>query len=54
MRNARDSIPPKIEEELERSRMFVLCISAKAFGRGSVPVKSSMFPFRAKHNPHLI
>lgn len=46
-----DNIPHNIEEELERSRMLVLCMSANAFGSDWAQLESSTLrtgqrPFR--------
>lgn len=41
-----DSIPAKIEEGLERSRVLVLCISANAFGSDWAQLESGTFRFR--------
>ena len=41
-----DSIPAKIEEGLERSRVFVLCLSANAFGSDWAQLESGTFRFR--------
>ena len=41
-----DSIPAKIEEGLERSRVLVLCRSANAFGSDWAQLKSGTFRFR--------
>jgi hypothetical protein len=41
-----DSIPAKIEEGLERSRMLVLCMSANAFGLDWEQLESGTFRFR--------
>ena len=43
-----DSIPAKIEEGLERSRVIVLCMSANAFGSdpGTPGLESGTFCFR--------
>src|SRR6266581_9099822 len=41
-----DSIPAKIEEGLERSRVLVLCMSANAFGSDWAQLESSTFRFR--------
>ena len=46
-----DSIPAKIEEGLERSRVLVLCMSANAFGSDWAQLESGTFrtgqrPFR--------
>jgi len=43
---AGNSIPAKIEEGLERSRMLVLCLSANAFGSDWAELESGAFPFR--------
>jgi hypothetical protein len=43
---AGDSIPAKIEEGLERSRVLVLCISAHAFGSDWAQLEYGMFRFR--------
>jgi hypothetical protein len=39
-----DSIPAKIEEGLERSRVLVLCMSANAFGSEWAQLESGTFP----------
>src|SRR5260221_7002240 len=41
-----DSIPAKIEEGLERSRVLVLCMSANAFGSDWAHLESGTFRFR--------
>src|SRR5215213_829258 len=41
-----DSIPSKIEEGLERSRVLVLCMSANAFGSDWATLESQTFRFR--------
>jgi len=41
-----DSIPAKIEEGLEYSRMLVLCMSASAFGSDWAQLESGTFRFR--------
>ncbi len=41
-----DSIPAKIEEGLERSRVLVLCVSANAFGSDWAQLESGTFRFR--------
>lgn len=41
-----DSIPTKIEEGLERSRVLVLCMSANAFGSDWAQLESGTFRFR--------
>ncbi len=41
-----DSIPAKIEEELERSRVLVFCMSANAFGSDWAQLESGTFRFR--------
>src|SRR4051794_33157027 len=41
-----DSIPAKIEEGLERSRVLVLCMSANAFGSDWTTLESYTFRFR--------
>jgi hypothetical protein len=41
-----DSIPAKIEEGLERSRVLVLCMSANAFGSDWARLESYTFLFR--------
>ncbi len=41
-----DSIPAKIEEGLERSRVLVLCMSAHAFGSDWAQLESGTFRFR--------
>ncbi|MBI5522402.1 MAG: TIR domain-containing protein [Desulfarculus sp.] len=43
---AGDSIPAKIEEGLEHSRVLVLCMSAEAFGADWVRLESGTFRFR--------
>src|SRR6202795_493986 len=43
---AGDSIPAKIEEGLERSRVLVLCMSAQAFGSDWAQLESGTFRFR--------
>ncbi|MFN0067982.1 MAG: toll/interleukin-1 receptor domain-containing protein [Limisphaerales bacterium] len=41
-----DSIPAKIEEGLERSRVLVLCMSAHAFGSDWAQLEAGTFRFR--------
>jgi hypothetical protein len=41
-----DSIPAKIEEGLEQSRVLVLCMSAQAFGSDWTRLESYTFRFR--------
>ena len=41
-----DSIPPKIEEGLESSRVLVFCMSANAFGSDRAQSESGTFRFR--------
>jgi hypothetical protein len=41
-----DSIPAKIEEGLEASRVLVLCMSAHAFGSDWASLEASTFRFR--------
>jgi hypothetical protein len=41
-----DSIPAKIEEGLENSRVLVLCMSANAFGSDWAQLESGTFRFR--------
>lgn len=41
-----DSIPAKIEEGLEHSRVLVLCMSANAFGADWAQLESQTFRFR--------
>src|ERR1700730_1131097 len=41
-----DSIPAKIEEGLERSRVLVLCMSAQAFGSDWARLESGTFRVR--------
>src|SRR6059036_3250146 len=41
-----DSIPAKIEEGLEKSRVLVLCMSANAFGSDWAQLESGTFRFR--------
>jgi hypothetical protein len=41
-----DSIPAKIEEGLERSRVLVLCLSANAFGSDWAQLEAGTFRFR--------
>ena len=41
-----DSIPAKIEEGLEHSRVLVLCMSANAFGSDWAQLESGTFRFR--------
>lgn len=41
-----DSIPAKIEEGLENSRVLVLCMSANAFGSDWAALESQTFRFR--------
>ncbi len=44
-----DSIPAKIEEGLELSRVLVLCMSANAFGSDWAQLESGTFRFRDKN-----
>jgi hypothetical protein len=41
-----DSIPAKIEDGLEHSRVLVLCMSAQAFGSDWATLESQTFRFR--------
>lgn len=41
-----DSVPAKIEEGLERSRVLVLCMSANAFGSDWAKMEAGTFRFR--------
>jgi len=41
-----DSIPAKIEDGLEKSRVLVLCMSANAFGSDWAQLESGTFRFR--------
>ena len=41
-----DSIPAKIEEGLEHSRVLVLCMSANAFGSDPAQLEAGTFRFR--------
>jgi DNA-binding CsgD family transcriptional regulator len=41
-----DSIPAKVEEGLERSRVLILCMSAHAFGSNWATLESQTFRFR--------
>lgn len=41
-----DSIPAKIEEGLERSRVLALCMSANAFGSDWARLEAGTFRFR--------
>src|SRR5947207_11668445 len=41
-----DSIPAKVEEGLEHSRVLVLCMSAQAFGADWVQLEAGTFRFR--------
>src|SRR6266516_1350463 len=41
-----DSIPAKIEEGLEQSRVLVLCMSANAFGSDWAQLEAGTFRFR--------
>src|SRR5271169_5318650 len=43
---AGDSIPAKIEDGLERSRVLVLCMSAQALGSDWVQMEGGTFRFR--------
>ena len=45
-----DSIPAKIEEGLEHSRVLVLCMSANAFGSDWAQLEAGTFRFRAPLN----
>ena len=49
-----DSIPSKIEEGLERSRVLVLCMSANAFGSDWAQLESGTFRFRDPPSVELI
>ena len=44
-----DSIPSKIEEGLERSRVLVLCMSANAFGSDWAQLESGTFQMQGHH-----
>ena len=44
-----DSIPAKIEEGLERSRVLVLCMSANAFGSDWAQLESATLPPSQRH-----
>src|SRR5262245_33054233 len=48
-----DSIPVKIEEGLEHSRVLVLCMSANAFGSDWAQFEASTFRFRDPLNKQL-
>lgn len=48
--HAGDSIPAKIEEGLEHSRVLVLCMSADAFGSDWAQLESQTFRFRDRLN----
>lgn len=43
-----DSIPAKIEEGLEHSRVLVLCMSAQAFGSDWAQLEPGTFRFRGR------
>ncbi|HLQ44017.1 MAG TPA: toll/interleukin-1 receptor domain-containing protein [Planctomycetaceae bacterium] len=45
-----DSIPSKIEEGLEHSRVLVLCMSANALGSDWAPLEVGTFRFRDSLN----
>ncbi|MFH1069187.1 MAG: TIR domain-containing protein [Candidatus Glassbacteria bacterium] len=45
-----DSIPAKIEEGLEQSRVLVLCMSAEAFGSDWAQLEAGTFRFRDPQN----
>src|SRR5438046_10756998 len=47
---AGDSIPAKIEQGLEHSRVLVLCMSANAFGSDWAQLEAGTFQFRDPHN----
>src|SRR2546425_11620399 len=47
---AGNSIPAKIEEGLEQSRVLVLCMSANAFGSDWAQVEAGPLPFRDPPN----
>jgi small GTP-binding protein len=47
-----DSIPAKIEEGLEHSRVLVLCMSADAFGSAWAELEAGTFRFRDPLNHH--
>ena len=44
-----DSIPAKIEEGLERSRVLLLCMSANAFGSAWAQLESGTFQMQGHH-----
>jgi hypothetical protein len=46
-----DSIPAKIEEELERSRVLVLGMAAHAFGSDWAQLQAGTFRFIPKQKP---
>jgi hypothetical protein len=46
-----DSIPAKIEEGLEHSRMLVLCMSAQAFGSDRAQLLNDPQPSTNNHQP---
>src|SRR5881275_3303861 len=48
-----DSIPAKIEEGLEHSRLLVLCMSANAFGSDWAQLEAGTFRFRDPLNKEL-
>src|SRR5215475_707205 len=48
-----DSIPSKIEEGLEHSRVLLLCMSANAFGSDWAQLESYTFRFRDPLNKDL-
>ncbi len=47
-----DSIPAKIEDALEHSRVLVLCMSAHAFGSDWASLEAGTFRFRDPLNKH--
>jgi hypothetical protein len=49
-----DSIPAKIEEGLEHSRVLALCMSANAFGPDWAQLEASTFQFRDPLNQEPI
>ena len=46
-----DSIPAKIEQGLEHSRVLVLCMSAQAFGSDCAQLEAGTFRFREPVEP---
>ena len=47
-----DSIPKKLDDALEQSRVLVLCMSEHAFASEWATLESQTFRFRDPHNKH--